>query len=100
MLLNYLKIIKIKVNLNIILRCKDSASFNVQTYVRDCSRLKTLKSKLNNHTRFFKAARFLFIQEKQIVKQLAYLLVKKLIVKKKVLKLIIFDKDKLFILKV
>ena len=49
--------------------------------------------------RFLKTKRFILIKKKQTLKDLTRLIIKEIIIKEKVLKLIIFDKDKLFVLK-
>ena len=49
--------------------------------------------------RFFKAERFILIKKKQIIEDLAHLIIKEIIIKEEVSKSIIFNKDKLFVFK-
>ena len=49
--------------------------------------------------RFSKIIIFVFVKSKQTIKQLTYVLIKELIITEEMLEFIIFDKDKLFVLK-
>ena len=49
--------------------------------------------------RFSKMIKFVFVKSKQTIEQLTYILIKKLIITKEVLESIVFNKDKLFVLK-
>ena len=49
--------------------------------------------------RFFKAKRFILVKRKQTAKDLTHLIIKEIIVKEEVSKLIIFNKNKLFVSK-
>ena len=49
--------------------------------------------------RFFKTRRFISIKRKQSAEDLTHLIIKEIMIKEKVSKLIIFNKDKLFVLK-
>ena len=49
--------------------------------------------------RFFKIERFILIKKEQLTENLTRLIIKKIVAKEKVSKLIIFDRNKLFVLK-
>ena len=49
--------------------------------------------------RFSKMIKFIFVKSRQTAEQLTYVFIKKLIITEKVLKSIIFDRDKLFVSK-
>ena len=49
--------------------------------------------------RFFKIKRFILVKREQLTEDLTRLIIKEIIAKEKVSKLIIFDKNKLFVLK-
>ena len=49
--------------------------------------------------RFSKMTKFILVKSKQTTEQLTYILIKELIITEKMLEFIVFDKDKLFVLK-
>ena len=49
--------------------------------------------------RFLKMTKFILVKSKQTAKQLTYVLIKKLVVTEKVLKSIVFNRNKFFVLK-
>ena len=49
--------------------------------------------------RFFKVERFILIKREQFTEDLTHLIIKEIMIKEKISKLIIFDRNKLFVLK-
>ena len=49
--------------------------------------------------RFLKMTKFVFVKSKQTTEQLTYVLIKELMITERMSEFIVFDKDKLFVLK-
>ena len=60
---------------------------------------QTYESILIIINRFFKAERFILIKREQLTEDLTHLIIKEVVIKEEVSKLIIFDRNKLFVFK-